>query len=180
MPQTNPYAAPNAPVSDVLDNESTGQIKLLTPKGRMGRVRYLYYSMLSGLITMLIIAAGAALLGVNSTLGAIVIGIGYLAMLILGFFYLIQRCHDLNKSGWWSLLMFIPFAIFYFYFAAGTPGANHFGLKPPENTKAVIAGAIIIPILTILLSVAGSALLVPQLAASIDDASKYEQMTPSD
>jgi len=147
MQQDNPYATPNAPVGDILDNESTGEIKILTPKGRMGRVRYFYYSMLVGIIGMIVVALAAMLMGVSPTIGGIVIAVAYIGMLVWSFFLVIQRCHDLNKSGWWSLLLFVPFAFLYFYFAPGTPGANHYGLKPPENSKGVIAGAIILPIL---------------------------------
>lgn len=46
----------------------------------------------------------------------------------------VRRCHDLNKSGWWLLLLFIPFVNFlfvlYLLFAKGTEGFNRFGANP--------------------------------------------------
>lgn len=147
MQQDNPYATPNAPVGDILDNEGTGEIHIFTPKGRMGRVRYFFYSMLAGIVGMIIVALAAMLMGVSPMIGGIILAVAYIGMIVWSFFLTIQRCHDLNKSGWWSLLLFVPFAFLYFYFAPGTQGANHYGLKPPENSKGVIAGAIILPIL---------------------------------
>lgn len=45
-----------------------------------------------------------------------------------------QRFHDFNKSGWWSLLLFIPlmplFLPFYLYFKKGDVGANQYGPDP--------------------------------------------------
>lgn len=49
----------------------------------------------------------------------------------------IRRCHDLNKSGWFILLAFIPFVnigiFIYLIFAKGTIGRNLFGEDPLEN-----------------------------------------------
>lgn len=50
------------------------------------------------------------------------------------FFVTHRRLHDLNASGWWQLLTFIPFGqllMIGFIFFKGTPGRNRFG-EPPE------------------------------------------------
>lgn len=44
----------------------------------------------------------------------------------------IKRWHDRDKSGWWSLLWFLPFigaiwTLIELGFVAGTPGPNRFG-----------------------------------------------------
>ena len=43
-----------------------------------------------------------------------------------------QRWHDLGKSGWWSLIMFIPFGGLVFLvimaFISGNDGDNKYGL----------------------------------------------------
>lgn len=161
MQQTNPYATPNAPVGDVFANEGTGEIKIFSAKGRLGRVRYFYYSMLSGGLGMLAIMLAMMLFNVSPTIGGILIAVIYIAMIVWGFFLIIQRCHDLNKSGWWSLLSLIPFAIFYFWFAPGTKGANQFGPEPRANSKAVIAGAIILPVAMFILMGIVSAIAIP-------------------
>ncbi len=46
----------------------------------------------------------------------------------------IRRMHDMNKSGWWLLLVFVPFInllfVLYMFFAKGTQGSNRFGANP--------------------------------------------------
>jgi len=164
MQQSNPYATPNAPVGDVFANEGTGKINIFTSKGRLGRVRYFYYSMLTSIVGFVAVMLGVLLLNFSPVVGGIAIAVAYIAMIVWSFFLIIQRCHDLNKSGWWSLLLFIPFAVFYFFFAPGTKGANQFGAEPIANSKGVIAGAIILPIVFIILMGIISAIAVPALS----------------
>lgn len=46
----------------------------------------------------------------------------------------VQRFHDLERSGWWTLILFVPFAnllgIFYLGFFDGTSTSNDFGPRP--------------------------------------------------
>ncbi|EPJ0398923.1 DUF805 domain-containing protein [Providencia rettgeri] len=45
----------------------------------------------------------------------------------------VRRLHDIDKSGWWYLISFIPFGgliIFVFTCLNGTPGNNRFGPNP--------------------------------------------------
>jgi len=62
---------------------------------------------------------------------AIVLFIFYILLL---FSILTRRFHDLNKSGKWSLLVFIPFlntfVFVYLLFAAGNIKKNEFGPVP--------------------------------------------------
>jgi len=168
MQQANPYATPNAPVGDIFANEGTGEINIFTSNGRLGRVRYFYYSMLTGIVGLVAVMLAGLLLSISPIIGAIAIAAVYIAMIVWGFFLIIQRCHDLNKSGWWSLLLFVPFAIFYFYFAPGTKGANQFGAEPPVNSKGVIAGAIILPLVFIILMGIISAIAVPAYTNALE------------
>ena len=49
------------------------------------------------------------------------------------FFVTHRRLHDLNASGWWQLITFIPFGqllMIGFIFYKGTPGPNRFGDEP--------------------------------------------------
>ena len=164
MQQANPYATPNAPVGDIFANEGTGDINIFTAKGRLGRVRYFYYSMLTGVLGMVAIILAALLLSISPIIGGIAIAAIYIAMLVLGVFLIIQRCHDLNKSGWWSLLILVPFAVLYFYFAPGTKGTNQFGAEPPANSKGVIAGAFLLPVAMFVIMGILSAIAIPEFA----------------
>ncbi len=54
-----------------------------------------------------------------------------------GFSLAIRRLHDLDKTGWFSLIYFIPIVniIFEFYllFCKGTEGTNRYGSDPLEK-----------------------------------------------
>ncbi|MBS7782526.1 DUF805 domain-containing protein, partial [Providencia stuartii] len=57
------------------------------------------------------------------------------AILIPSLAVTVRRLHDIDKSGWWYLLTFIPFGglvIFVFTCLDGTPGNNRFGSNPKE------------------------------------------------
>ncbi len=51
----------------------------------------------------------------------------------------IGRLHDLDRSGWWSLLGFVPFVNIclgiYLLFAKGTDGENEYGEDPLKPAK---------------------------------------------
>ena len=50
------------------------------------------------------------------------------------FFVTHRRLHDLNASGWWQLITFIPFGqmlMIAFIFFKGTEGVNRYG-EPPQ------------------------------------------------
>lgn len=46
----------------------------------------------------------------------------------------VRRLHDLDKSGWWYLLILIPLVgalvLIYFFVQKGTDGPNRFGADP--------------------------------------------------
>lgn len=48
----------------------------------------------------------------------------------------VKRLHDLGKSGWYALVVLIPFLnllfILYLGFAPGNIGANKYGEEPPQ------------------------------------------------
>jgi hypothetical protein len=61
----------------------------------------------------------------------------------------IQRSHDFNMSGWFSLLALVPLVNLIFWFIPGTDGPNRFGAKTPPNSALVLIGVWIVPILFI-------------------------------
>ena len=58
---------------------------------------------------------------------------------ILFFNLSVQRFHDVDRSGWYTLLFFAPFvnfvAFLYLLFKKGTTGSNRFG-PSPSSSKA--------------------------------------------
>lgn len=75
---------------------------------------------------------------INTNISIILIGfiacpIGILAIAQI-FFVTHRRLHDLNASGWWQLITFIPLGqlmMIGFIFFKGTEGPNKYG-PPPE------------------------------------------------
>ncbi len=153
MSSPNPFAPPGAVVSDVnLTPEAFQPVRVFSIAGRMGRLRYLSYvigaSLLIGFVGGGIL--GAIGVAMNS---ALVIGLGtvlmYGGILVLTVMFLIQRSHDMDLSGWFSILAFIPFVGLYWLFKGGTPGPNRFGPPPPPNTLGVKILAWILPVIFI-------------------------------
>ena len=148
MENRNPYSAPKTNVTlGESAAEEYGEVKLFAVNGRIGRVRYLAYSI--GLSIIVLIVAGvlavlAAVMGGEGAAGMVVV-IGYLAMVVIQFLPAIQRSHDMNVTGWLSLIQLVPFGPFVFLFAPGTRGENNYGKQPPPNGVGVILVACLMP-----------------------------------
>ncbi len=82
--------------------------KLFDPSGRSGRCELLLLALVSGLLSLILIG------------------------IYTGIVAYIRRCHDLGKSGWFILLLLIPFVGFfialYLWFA---PGVKQGGAEKP-------------------------------------------------
>ena len=98
--------------------------------GRMNRAKYWKY-VLYGFIISLVIGFILHLLRLQGTaLNGLINFIFSILCLPFG----VRRLHDLNKSGWFFLLFFIPivnfFFMIYFGFFKGTDGTNDYGPDP--------------------------------------------------
>jgi uncharacterized membrane protein YhaH (DUF805 family) len=49
----------------------------------------------------------------------------------------VRRLHDIDRTGWWMLIGFVPiigfFVLLYFFVQKGTAGPNRFGADPVEG-----------------------------------------------
>ncbi len=144
----SPYAPPQAEVGEALAEYST--LKPFSFGGRIGRLRFLAWTMVLTLAMLLVIGAAFSL-GItwflaSSSTAAMIVG-GLIGLVItLGFVYVsilfcVQRLHDLGWSGWLWLLNLVPFvgSVFPFVLMAlpGNTGANRYGSPPPPNSTAV-------------------------------------------
>jgi uncharacterized membrane protein YhaH (DUF805 family) len=95
--------------------------------GRAMRSEYWWY-------TLFAIVASLVLYFLDMMMGTQLLQpIFALATLLPGIGVCVRRLHDLDKSGWWILIAFIPLigalVLLYWFCQPGTPGANQFG--PP-------------------------------------------------
>jgi len=146
MANENPFAPPRATVRDVESGSQRYQaVSAFTYKGRIGRLRFLAYSM-AAYIFVSFAAVVLALLKVP-TAGVYAISVvAYVGILLAT----IQRSHDMDWSGWTCLLALIPFVGFIWLFKGGTPGENRFGAPPPPNTTGVKILAFLFPAIMVI------------------------------
>ncbi len=161
MSTVNPY---NAPATDVagVENQAYGEVKMLSASGRLGRVRYIGYSVALSLVAFALMFVVSLLAAVfPQELAAVALpllfGIVAIGATVVSFMLGIQRLHDLDLSGWWVLVLLVPIvgALFalYLLLAPGTQGANRFGSMPPPNTTGVIILALSLPVLVFLIGI---------------------------
>lgn len=122
------------------DKEAVFKELFFTSAGRLNRKSYIYRSIFLSLvlgIIQLILELATAAIEALELLFAVMI----LALCIFGFvagiMMLARRLHDLDKSGWWMLLLFVPLVniLFYIYilFFKGTEGPNQYGEDPLQQ-----------------------------------------------
>ena len=114
--------------------------------GRIRRIEYFLSGIVGGIVFSIAWALGIGtfILGAGmGSAGGSVFGllIGLAALVASMWFSLAQgvkRLHDLDKSGWLILLMFVPIvnALFglYMLFADGTVGPNQYGEDPKNRS----------------------------------------------
>ncbi|MGM0660169.1 MAG: DUF805 domain-containing protein [Pseudomonadota bacterium] len=76
-----------------------------------------------------------SVLGALGDVGNLLAGIFALAIMLPGIGVAVRRLHDVDRTGWWYLLVLIPvlgplILIFAFFIHRGTPGDNRFGPDP--------------------------------------------------
>ncbi len=150
METANPYESPKSNTSIPSSSESY-EPKLLSVHGRIGRLRYLAYSLFASIVIGVFIAIASLLLGGagESTL-LIILAVLYIPLIIYTVILAKRRLNDLDKSGWWQLLYLVPIVgillAFYMLLWPGTKGSNNYGLQPTKNSALVVLAALIFPI----------------------------------
>lgn len=143
----SPYAPPRADVAERVPEYAP--LKPFGVEGRIGRLRFLAWSMVLSLVTIAVVGVFAlialALVSTDSTAGLIIGGI--LAFVLCVVFLIatilisVQRLHDVGWSGWLWLLNLVPFVGSFFplllVVLPGSGVANRYGAPPPPNSTAV-------------------------------------------
>ncbi|RON22229.1 hypothetical protein BK660_09205 [Pseudomonas brassicacearum] len=143
----SPYAPPQASVGESLPAFAT--LKPFSVEGRIGRLRYLAWTMALTLVLIPVVSVLAilafAIISADSTAGLIIGGlvafILFIAIAVVSIQFSVQRLHDIGWSGWLWLLNLVPFVGSFFplviMVVPGTNIANRYGPPPPPNTTAV-------------------------------------------
>lgn len=147
---TNPYSAPGAVMSGLPEQLETYEPKVFAWKGRIGRLRYLAYVSAMSILMLPLFALIVALVSVTHLVTepggmSVLSTVLYIPAVALSLVIARRRLNDLDRNGWWGLLMLVPFVNFfmslYLVFAAGSEGANRYGPPAGPNTAWVKVGA---------------------------------------
>ncbi|KIL03917.1 hypothetical protein QX25_13260 [Stutzerimonas stutzeri] len=135
--------SPYAPPRTQLDEPPAGfaELKVFSLKGRIGRLRYLAWSLVAMMALVALVLAimplFAWLAPAAIVLAVVIISAAAVVNVQIG----VQRLHDMNLSGWLMLLHFVPVvgSLMPLVLAAvpGKAGNNRFGAPPPPNGTAV-------------------------------------------
>jgi uncharacterized membrane protein YhaH (DUF805 family) len=154
MNSNTPYAPPKSTVTDAA--RKYAELKIFSAQGRIGRVRFVGWSigfMMLARIVLVIVAGGSAAIG-SQALTMTLFFIGVIGMYMVISLFAIQRLHDLDKSGWLSLLILIPLInvvlVLFLFFAPGSEEANQYGAPPPPNSTGVLVLAWLMPAIMII------------------------------
>lgn len=134
----DPYASPKTSDLDSATVGTFSQPQLFSFNGRIGRMRYFSYLVLSSILLMFVAGIAAAmLLPVDLSASLYVYGAFFICITVYGLSLNVRRLHDLDKSGWWSFLMALPILnlllMVYLVFFPGSKRRNGFGDKPTSN-----------------------------------------------
>jgi uncharacterized membrane protein YhaH (DUF805 family) len=98
--------------------------------GRASRSEFWFWQLF---IVLAGIAAAVADAAIGSN-GSVIASLWNLAVLIPSIAVAARRLHDIDRSGWWLLLFFVPLIGFVmliiWWIGQGTPGYNRFGADP--------------------------------------------------
>lgn len=182
----SPYAPPRAAVGDDLPEYAT--LKVFTIHGRIGRLRYLAWTLVLTLAMFIaggIISTASFAVATASPTAGIILGglLGFalfVALVVVSVQIGVQRLHDLGWSGWLYLLNLVPLVNSVFpllmLVLPGNAGANQYGVPPPRNSTAVKVLATLwlafIPVMLAIVVTLGMNGYLDQLEANMD--SSYE------
>lgn len=135
----SPYAAPAATIEQ--DTTEVGELNIWGVEGRIGRMRYVAWSMVfmlamapAMLISMLAFKASAPF-------GGLLIAVAGVVAMIIGIQISVKRLHDIGWSGWLLFISLIPVvgSIFQLliFVMPGSQGNNRYGAPAPANSTAV-------------------------------------------
>jgi len=134
--QENTAVQNNAKDSMEINTKNTKN-SYTTFEGRLNRLAYCIMGLkLLGAYIVVCVIVGL-ISKVSEELAIVLFGIAGIGAIICNFSLTVRRWHDLNRSGWWTIALFIPWVDLvvglYLIFAPGTKGANDYGEDPLKS-----------------------------------------------
>jgi uncharacterized membrane protein YhaH (DUF805 family) len=114
---------------------------LFSFQGRIRRTAFWVSVIIMGIVYMLLTLPLGALITPKGEFNLTPLSLIYWGALFIVFSWMsfaigAKRLHDIGKSGWWQLIIFIPLIGFIFYFYMGLKqtqdGVNRFGNPQPR------------------------------------------------
>jgi uncharacterized membrane protein YhaH (DUF805 family) len=107
---------------------SSGFSNYVNFSGRACRSEYWFW-------TLFVVIADIVALAIDAAIGIqVVSGLFGLAVLLPGIAVALRRLHDLDRTGWWIFIWFIPIVgwiiLIIWFCTKGTDGPNRFGPDP--------------------------------------------------
>ncbi len=135
----SPYASPTAIIEQSIDD--VGELNIWGVEGRLGRMRYIAWSMVFMLAMAPAMLICILALKASALLGSLLITVTAVVAMIIGIQISVKRLHDIGWSGWLLLISLIPvvgsiFQILIFVLP-GSQGSNRYGAPAPANSTAV-------------------------------------------
>ncbi|MFK5950732.1 MAG: DUF805 domain-containing protein [Methylococcales bacterium] len=181
----NPYESPQTTAG--INQLESYKPEIFSAKGRIGRLRYLAYSMIYNFLIMFFLGILMAIMipmlnnsdtGEASPMMTLVMVLMYLPVFYIFFIVARRRLHDLDRTGWLSLLMLVPLinVIFglYLLFGAGSSGTNKYGPPPQPNSAVEIVVGLIAPVVIIVIL---AAIAIPSYQDYVQRAQEVQTQT---
>ena len=136
------------------DTRSEQRPRLLSLRGRIGRARYVAYTLGAVIGAFLLMLLAGMMLLLSASLGRMLYTVFTVALLYgaLPLFFVIltvKRAHDFNAGGWLALLLLVPVVNLLFWFLPGSRGENGYGPRPEPAPFGVKFAAVALPLLLI-------------------------------
>ncbi len=178
--------------SHLTDSSITITDNVFNANGRFGRLSFFAWLFIITIIFYVIFGITAAiftpsepmqstagLLGGFPATAIIIFVILYIALLYLNIIFTIRRLHDMNKTGWLSLLLIIPlinlFFMLYLSIGKGTLGANNYGLPRITQGWEKVLGWIYIILVPITLLGIMAAIAIPAYQSYVERAKTAQE-----
>jgi uncharacterized membrane protein YhaH (DUF805 family) len=154
-------------------------------QGRIGRVRYLAWSLVLMVAALLVAGLCAGVMSVSLIGGGLLATVAFVAFLVISVQIGVQRLHDVGWSGWLLLLNLIPFVNSIFpiliIVMPGNQGANQYGPPAPPNSQSVKVLAWLWVAFLALIITAGIVGGFSAIQAELENSTvEYEQSLPYD